>query len=255
MHMFGSFRWTRGRLAAVLGGVLLAGAVAAGGIASAQSPTPSPSPAPGAGGQGQRDGARAHLGKGDLAARLAQALGIPQDRVEQALQQLMEERRNQAGGKAGAGMGRFEARLAEVAQRLGVTEQQLRDAMRAAMQQVIGAAAPGQQGQGQRMRGQRPDPSAFFDAIAQQLGTGLTGAQVREAFGFDNSQGTGPRQGMGPGRGPGTPPGTNRPDRAQIEARAEEFLQRFADLLGVTVDQLREALRQLGGPGMGRRGR
>jgi hypothetical protein len=167
----------------------------------------------------------------------------------------MEERRGQVGDRARIGMERARAHLAEVAQRLGVTEQQLQDAMRAAIQQRAGAAASGQPGQGPRMRGQRPDPSAFFDAIAQQLGGGLTGAQVREAFGLDNSQGTGPRQGMGPGRGPGRLPGTNRPDRAQIEARAEEFLQRFAELLGVSVDQLRESLRQLGGPGMWPRGR
>ena len=244
------FRWGRGQVVAVVGGVLLAGAVAAGGIVSAQSPSPSASSGP---------GVPAQTSRGDFAARLAQALGIPQSTVEDALRQLVEERRGQIGGRVRADAGGRMGQLAAIAQALGVSEQELRDAIRAARQQIAGTRTPGQPGQGPRMSGRRPDQDAFFEAIAHQLGRGVTGQQVREAFQSVAGQDMGTRWAPGAGRGPGMTPGQDprmgRPDRAEIEQRAEEFLQRFAALLGVSVDQLREALRQIGGLGMGRRGR
>ena len=121
---------------------------------------------------------------------------------------------------------------AQAAAQLGVTEQELREAMRAAMHLLGGQRQPGQ---GPRPRLERPDASAFFNAIAQQLGRGITGEQVRDALRA------------------AAPAGGARPDRAQIQARAEERLQRLAALLGVSVDQLRAALQQIGGPMRGPR--
>ena len=100
------------------------------------------------------------------------------------------------------------------------------------MQSLAGQRQPGQ---GPRM--ERPDRTTFFNAVAQQLGRGITGERVRDAL-----------QSSRPGGGA-------RPDRAQMQARAEEHLQRFAALLGVPVDQLRAALQQIGGPMRGPRSR
>src|SRR5215207_8869541 len=88
-------RWTRARVAGALGGALMAGGVLiaggaalSGGIASAQSPSPSPSPS-------TRPGTP-RIAQGDFAQRLAQALGIPQSRVEDALRQQRDQHRAEA---------------------------------------------------------------------------------------------------------------------------------------------------------------
>jgi len=232
------FRWTKARVAGAVGGVVLAGStLALGGLASAQSPSPSPtpssspspaaSPSPGSRWPGRPPGGM-EVGRGEFARRLAEALGIPQSRVEDALQQLRD--------RAGAGAQDVPAqsgRLADAAGKLGVTEQQLSDALRNAMGTIRDSASD-------RMRsgqGWQGPGDAFFSAVAQQLGGGITAEQVRDALG-----GGFQRQGM--------------PDRAQLQARADQFLQEFASLLGVSVDQLREALRSIGGGMMhGPRGR
>jgi hypothetical protein len=225
-------RWTKMRVAGVAGGehhgagvLVAAGSTLTGGAASAQSPSPSPSPSaspspsPGSGRQGQGP----HIGrmdKGDRAERLAQALNIPQDRVEQAFEQLRDRARDAAV-----------QRLAPAATELGVTAQQLADAMRAAAESL----------HQNRMDGQRPDRAAYYDAVARELGGSTTGAQVQAAL---EALRDAARQ--------------NRPDRQQIEQRMQERLQELAGLLGVSVDQLRAAMEEIrgsgmGGPGMGGR--
>lgn len=225
------FKWSRARVAGAVGGALLAGGVLvaggavldSGGVASAQSPSPSPSPSTGPGAP--------RIGQGDFAQRLAQALGIPQSRVEDALRRQREQHR--AEGEA-----RRTQHLAVAAAKLGVTAQQLQDAITAARQSVFGSMQPGQGSQGQRpprMGGPgmgRPNPDAFYQAIAQNLGRGITAQQVRDALQKDRT-------------------GMTRPDRTQIEQRMNEHLQELARLLGVTPEQLRTALQSVGGPGRG----
>jgi hypothetical protein len=154
---------------------------------------------------------------GDFAARLAQALGIPQEQVEQAFQQLRGEARANAV-----------QRLQPAATQLGVTAQQLADAMEAARRSLFESRTPGQ----------RHDRSAFAAAVAQQLGGTITAEQVESALSTLRDTA---RQ--------------NRPDRQQVQQRMQEHLNELAGLLGVTPDQLRAALEQLrpaGFPGRGR---
>ncbi len=225
--------WRSGRVAGAVGAVVLAGGVLVAGSSllndravSAQSPSPSPSasPAPGRddnmhrphrGGMGRFGFGR--MGMGDFAARLAVALNVPQERVEQAFEQLRDRARDNAV-----------QRLEPAATQLGVTPQQLADAMRDAGRSLFE----------NRTRGQRPDRSAFADAVAQQLGGNVTGDQVEAAL---SAQRDAARQ--------------NRPDRAQIEQRMQEHIDELAGLLGVTPDQLRaafEEIRPAGLPGRGR---
>jgi DNA-binding transcriptional MocR family regulator len=187
--------------ALLAGGVLVAGGAAldGGGVASAQSPSPSPSPSP-----STRPG-MPRMGQGDFAQRLAQALGIPQSRVEDALRQQREQHRTEAEA-------RRTQHLTEAAAKLGVTAQQLQDAITAARQSVIGSMQPGQGNQGQRpprMSGPgmgRPNSDAFYQAIARNLGRAITAQQVRDA--------------LQTGRTSMTPP-----DRTQIEQRMNEHLR------------------------------
>jgi hypothetical protein len=217
--------WKSRRVTGAIGAVVLAGGVLVAGSSaltnnsvSAQSPSPSPSPsvspAPGNAGGGQgphRHGIGRRLGARmrmrNLAARLAQALNIPQDRVEQAFQQL----RGQAHDNA-------VQRLQPAATQLGVTPQQLADAMAAARRSLIQNRTPGQ----------RPDRSAFAAAVAQQLGGAITAEQVESALSALRDTA---RQ--------------NRPDRQQFQQRMQEHLNELAGLLGVTPDQLRAALEQI----------
>lgn len=245
------FRWTRARVAGAAGGALLAGgvllaggaALGSGSVASAQSPSPSPSPS-------ARPG-MPRTGGSDFAQRLAQALGIPQARVEDALRQQRDQHRAEAEA-------RRTQHHAQAASTLGVTPQQLTDAITAARQSVFGSTQPGgRSGQGQGQSGQsgqgqppprmggpgmgRPNSDAFHQAVAQNLGRGITAEQVRDALRHDRT-------------------GVARPDRTQIEQRMNERLQQLAALLGVTPEQLRTALQSIGadrGPGrpFGPRGR
>lgn len=220
-----SLHWRSRRVAGAIGAVVLAGGVLVAGSnvltndsVSAQTPSPSPapsaSPAPGNAGGNQgpnrigmgRPRFR-RIGVRNLAARLAQALNIPQSQVEQAFQQL----RSQAHDKN-------LQRLQPAATQLGVTPQQLADAMQAARRSLFQ----------NHTRGQRPDRSALDAAIAQQLGGNVTAQQVEAAL---SALRTTARQ--------------NRPDQQQIQQRMQEHLSELAGLLGVTPDQLRAAMEQI----------
>jgi hypothetical protein len=228
-----SLHWKSWRVAGAVGAVVLAGGVLVAGTnaltndpVSAQSPSPSPSASPAPGNAGGRQGPHrpgigrfdvGRMGMGDFAARLAQALNIPQERVEQAFEQLRNQRKDNAL-----------QRLEPAATQLGVTPQQLADAMDAARRSVFQS----------HTSGQRPDRSAFADAVAQQLGGNITGDQVEAVL---SAQRDAARQ--------------NRPDRQQVEQRMQERLEQLAGALGVTTDQLRaafEELRPAGFPGRGR---
>lgn len=225
--------WRSGRVVGVVGAIVLAGGVLVAGnsllndrAVSAQSPSPSPSASPAPRDENHRHGPHrwgrggvgfGRMGMGDFAARLAAALNIPQERVEQAFEQLRDRFQDNAL-----------QRLEPAATELGVTPQQLADAMREAGRSLFE----------NRTRGQRPDRSGFADAVAQQLGGNVTGDQVEAAL--SDLRDTA-RQ--------------NRPDRAQIEQRMEEHINELAGLLGVTPDQLRaafEEIRPAGFPGRGR---
>lgn len=225
-------------IAGALGGVALAGGLLVNTIASAQTATPTPAQT-----QEQQPGQPGQRGQqmqAQLAARLAQALNIPQARVEAALQSV--------GGPGGQRNAAGSTMLTGAAQALGVTPQQLQAAMETAMQQARQNRPQGQpgqgqgqgqsgqgQGQGQRTQGQRPDRTAFYAAIAQALGGGKTAQQVQTAL--EN----------------------NRPTREQMQAARDQHLAQLAQALGVTTDQLKTALQSIhgnrgpGGP-MGPRG-
>jgi hypothetical protein len=128
-------------------------------------------------------------------------------------------------------------RLAPAATQLGVTAQQLADALQAARQQFAqNRPAPGT-GQAQPGQRQRPDMTALHTAVAQALsqttGRTITAAQVQTALEAGRDQA---RQAMSANRDA---------MRAEMDAR----LQGLATALGVTVEQLRTALQQGGGPG------
>lgn len=205
--------------ATVIGGVLAMSAV------SAQSPAPSPSittptQSPGPSGAPRHQ----NMGKGELAAKLAQALNIPQARVEQAIQQL--------GGRQsalGRGMKLTDSpAFIAAAQQLKVTPQQLADSLKAATNDAISQRQSAQQGNGARgARGQRPDPGALAAAVAQKLGNGVTAAQVQAALSTLRPQ------------------GGAKPDRSQVQAAIDARLQQFAQALGVTMDQLKSALKTI----------
>ncbi|MGE0540658.1 MAG: Clp protease N-terminal domain-containing protein [Dehalococcoidia bacterium] len=228
-----SMHWKSWRVAGAVGAVVLAGGVLVAGTnaltndpVSAQSPSPSPSASPAPDNAGGRHGPHRHglghlfgrwMDRGDFAARLAQALGIPQEQVEQAFQQLRDQVK-----------ANVLQRLEPAATQLGVTPQQLADAMEAAGRSLFQ----------NHTRGQRPDRSAFADAVAQHLGGNVTGDQVEAAL--SDLRDTA-RQ--------------NRPDRQQVEQRMQDRLEALAAALGVTPDQLRaafEEFRPAGFPGRGR---
>jgi len=225
--------------ATVAGGVLI-GSLLAGGGASAQSPSPSPRPATGQ--QAGTPQAGVH-NRGEFAQRLAQALGKTPEQVQAVLEQ--------AGGPGGrnGGMTRpgGDSIFSGAAQQLGVTPEQLREAMRAAGQALMPQGGQGQSGPGQRGPGMgRLDSDAFLNAIAQQLGRNITGAQVRAALEANR------------------PVRPLMPGREQIQQQMDAHLQQLATALGVTADQLKAALQSIGGdhgprgnggPGMGRGGR
>ena len=216
------------------GGVLVSGVVPS--LVSAQTPSPTPSNVQ----EQTPPGMRRH-DHSEFINRLAQALGKTPDEVTSALQKVHAAHQGQGpmGGQRSQG-GPSADLLAPAAQQLGVTPQQLSDAIRAVFQARSGTRGPGQPGQGGRM-GQRPDMTALFDAIAQQLGGGITGQQVQDAMRSLR------------------PMGGQRPGREQIQQRMDQHLSELAAALNVTVDQLRAALQSIvpqGGRGpFGPRGR
>ncbi len=240
-------RFVRGKavVAAAAGALVLAGGVLVSGVASGIVSAQTPTPAPSTGQQEQMPPGMRGPGRSDFVNRLAQALGKTPDEVTRALQQVHDAhkgQRSQSGQRPQGGPDLTQ--LAPAAQQLGVTPQQLADAMRAVFQARAGnrgPGGPGQPGQGGPRMGQRPDMSALFNAIAQQLGGGITGQQVQDALRSLR------------------PVGGQRPGREQIQQRMDEHLRELAAALGVTVDQLRTALQSIapqGGRGpFGPRGR
>jgi hypothetical protein len=229
--------WSRSRVIAAGAAVAVAGGVLLAGVASAQSPSPSPSP--GTGQQGQHQRMTPEQRRSEFADRLAQALGKSPADVEAALQQAgFPPERGQRDAQRGPQDPQF---LAPAATQLGVTNQQLADAMKVAVQQFFQnrpQRQPGQnqgQGQGQQGQRQRPDMTAFYAAVAQQLnqatGKSLTAEQVQSALEALRSQA---RQTI---------------NRQEIQARIDAELQKLATALNVTVDQLKAALQQMIGPG------
>jgi hypothetical protein len=107
-----SMHWKSWRVAGAVGAVVLAGGVLVAGSGmlndgsvSAQTPSPSPSASPaqrdedgrhGPFGRGPERIGFGRMGLGDFAARLAEALNIPQERVEQAFEQLRDRFRGDA---------------------------------------------------------------------------------------------------------------------------------------------------------------
>ncbi len=229
---------------AATGAVLLVGAgrpVSAGsGPAQAAQVCPTPS------------AAQIQAAQQQYAQRLAQALGKPEQEVEQALQQVPPPTIGlkgtqisigyvhvQAGGTptAGAvattgtlvvGFGGDPSILAPAAAKLGVTPQRLADAFKAAGDQLKPAEAPSCS---------RPVENAvivtqggdgdLFAAVAQQLGNGITAEQVRDAMQLVQ------------------PPAPPAPD-GQLKAKMDQYVQSLAAALHVSVDQLQAAMQAVG---------
>lgn len=216
-------RGARWAMAAVGAASVVGGALAMG-VVSAQSPSPAPSAAPTQSPRPSGASRTPKPEKGQIAAKLAQALGIPQARVEQAIQQLGGQR-----GALGRGLKPVDSpAFSAAAQQLKVTPQQLSDALKAAAKDAMAQRQSGQQGNGPRgPRGARPDASVIAAAVAQKLGNGVTAAQVQAALGTLR-----PAQGA-------------KPDRSQVQAAKDAHLQQFAQALGVTADQLKSALQSI----------
>lgn len=190
------------------------------------------------------------------AQRLAQALGKSEQEVQQALQQVPPPRVDSKLAPAGVGVagasGGFTVGingtppaggpgegghivtiagdpqlLAPAAARLGVTPQQLADAFKAAGEQMKPAHAvscgPGSADAIFVLWG---NDDALFAAVAQQLGNGISAAQVREAM-----------QLVQP---PAPPPA---PDGA-LKATLDQYVQALAAALHVSGEQLEAAMQQ-----------
>lgn len=189
------------------------------------------------------------------AQRLAQALGKSEQEVQQALQQVpppaIGPKLGQAGvsvaGVAGGSTVSTEGAppagepgkggtvvaiagdpeiLAPAAARLGVSPQQLADAFKAAGQQLKPANAIACSGGADQIVVMQGDDADLFAAVAQQLGHGITAAQVREAM-----------QLVQP---PAAPPA---PD-SELKTKLDQYLQALAAALHVSVDQLQVAMQQ-----------
>ena len=214
-------------MAAVAGAALiLGGAALVPGGARAQTPEVQPAPVPmhlpfacPAPEAGAVPGVL--ITRAEFAAQLAKALGKTQAEVERALDQVEGELpAPEVIGTVGVVMPvADDGVLSAVAARLGVTSQELMEAMRA-------AAPPCPAGQPQAGAPVEVlvTPAALFESIAQKLGRGFTAAQVQAAF-----------EASRPSGGPAS---------VQIAFRAnpEQHLEALARALGVTVEQLRAAL-------------
>jgi hypothetical protein len=133
-------------------------------------------------------------------------------------------------GKGGTvvAIGGDPAILAPAAARLGVTPQQLADAFKAAGEQLMPAqAVPCGAGSADAIVVLQGNDDALFAAVAQQLGRGISAAQVREAM-----------QLVQP---PASPPAP-APDGEK--AQFDQYLQALAAALHVSVDQLQAAMQQ-----------
>ena len=212
-------------VAAALGGTsLLAG------VAGAQTP-PTPGAPPAVRAQIACGGVVAteavFVGRSEFAAQLANALGKTQTEVERALQQVDAQLPPPEPVAIAAAHPANDAHLAAVAARLGVTAKELTEAMMAVEPPCPGEAPAGQPGATFDVL---VEPSALFDAIAQKLGRGVTGAQVKAAFDAEH----GGRAGV-------------QVDRVAVRGiPMDEHMEALAKALGVTVAQLKAVLESIG---------
>jgi hypothetical protein len=167
-----------------------------------------------------------------FAQQLAQALGKPESDVEQALAQFQQSLPKPPAGAPAQSVrvGPDPTTLAAVAAQLGVTPQELADAMTAVGPPL--PACPPSPGQGGAVT-VKIDATQLFERIAQQLGHGLTGAQVQAAF--ERVKPTGAvayhaQAGASVAFAPGGP---------------DDPLATLATALGVTPDQLKAALQSI----------
>jgi hypothetical protein len=167
-----------------------------------------------------------------FAQQLAQALGKPESAVESALVQLQQRLpKPPAGAQAQTvRVGPDPAVLAAVATQLGVTLQELADAMTAAGPPLPGC--PSSPGQGGAVA-VKVDATQLFDRIAQQLGHGLTGTQVQAAFERVKSTGAVTFHAQAGASVSFAPSGPDDP------------LATLATALEVTTDQLKAALQAI----------
>ena len=231
-----SIRRSRGFAFAAGAALALGGMMLLPGSAAAQTPTgvqPAPVPAvaptvcppPGA-----MAVAAVAITRAEFAAQLAKALGKTQAEVERALGQVEGELSPpEVIGMVGVAVPAGDDGLLDaVAARLGVTVEELKAAMQA-------AAPPCPSGPPQP--GAPVDvfvtPTALFEALAQTLGRGITAAQVQAAFEAE------------------APPANVQ---LAVRANPEQHLEALARALGVTVEQLKAALRSIAPQVAGPRG-
>jgi hypothetical protein len=213
-----------------IGLALAALSVAFGGVsASAQTPnaylsacsTPaSAPPAPTMPSDAQIQQLQAQFAQG-----LAQSLSVSPSAVQQALSGLNTQ--------ATQPPVQFTDPLQGAASQLNVSFDSLRTAVQSADQSMLCAQTPSTGGNafflGSVAGGRIPvDPAAFFAAVAQNLGGGLSGPQVQSAFAS-------------------TSPAL--PDAGQMTAQLQSQLDTLASALGVSIDSLKSALKSLGSSG------
>ena len=229
--------WSRRRAAGLIGGVVLAGSVLATGVAAAQTP---PAASTEAAEQVQpaqacrldpMSSAEIARMRSEFAAKLARALGMSATDVERALEQVEGQRPPLAADQVMT----FEARpidashLAPAAARLGVTSEELANALHAAAPEAVECAvASAAGGAGIVLRAELP--VEHFEAVARQLGRGITGAQVQEAM-----------ESL-------LPPGGVEPGTGVIRLQPDEHVQALARALGVSAERLIAALESIAPP-------
>lgn len=177
---------------------------------------------------------------------LAQALNLPEATVQAALQQVAQQLESQPIGLSPSGNPQPDP-LASVATQLGVTKQALLDAMKAAAPaptasasncvftasgQNTGAGGTVSGGIALRVQGAQisidgTTSMTLFNAIAQQFGNGLTGAQVQAVF--QNF----PKLALDSGL------------QQQLQNLRQEELNALASALNVSVDTLNSALQSV----------
>ena len=165
------------------------------------------------------------VGRSEFAAQLARALGKAQADVERALEQVKSQV-PPPEPVAIAAHPVADDHLTSIAARLGVTAKELADAMIAAEPPCPSQAPVGEPGAGFNVL---LEPSALFEAIAQKLGRGITGAQVRAAFEAEH----------------GGPAGAQVHRVAVRSVPMEEHLEALAKALGVTTAQIKAAMESI----------
>lgn len=163
------------------------------------------------------------LGTDSFAADLARALGKTQEEVERALERVEQEMppEDQVVVVGVIVSPDAPTTLQPVAQRLGVSVDELTAAMKSA-----GPPCPTDGPSGAPTMATRFEPEKLFDAIAAELGRGITGDQVRAAF--DALQ-----------------PPAGSVQTIAFNPAAVINLEALAEALGVTLDELRAALESI----------